>query len=259
MAPLLEEQMTADKPPFTFVGVDYFGPLNVKLGRSVVKRYGCLFTCLTTRAVHIEIAHSLNTDSFISAFQRFTSRRGIPEKVYSENGTNFVGGEIELRKNIEQCQWNKAIISNYMLHKDIIWIFNPPYASHRGGAWERMIRSTRNIFKALINQQLLSDEQLLTCMAETERIINDRPITAISDDCRDLPVLTPNMLLMKSNTSTPQDVFDKKDIYAKRWWKQIQHPANEFWKRWLREYLSTLQQRSKWQRGQRDVLPINRV
>ncbi|CAC5402360.1 unnamed protein product [Mytilus coruscus] len=94
-APLLEEQMTADKPPFTF------GPLNVKLGRSVVKRYGCLFTCLTTRAVHIEIAHSLNTDSFISAFQRFTSRRGIPEKVFSDNGTNFVGGEIELRKTME--------------------------------------------------------------------------------------------------------------------------------------------------------------
>ncbi|XP_063405949.1 uncharacterized protein LOC134689913 [Mytilus trossulus] len=247
MAPLLEEQLTADKPPFTFVGVDYFGPLNVKLGRSIVKRYGCLFTCLTTRAVHIEIAHSLNKDSFISAFQRFTSRRGIPEKVYSDNGTNFVGGEIELRKNIEQ--WNKATISNYMLHKDIIWTFNLPYASHRRGAWERMIRSTRNIFKALINQQLLSDDQLLTFMAETERIMNDRPITAISDDCRDLPVLTPNMLLlMKSNTSTPQGVFDRKDIYAKRWWKQIQHLANEFWKRWLREYLPTLQQRSKWQR-----------
>ncbi|VDI24874.1 Hypothetical predicted protein [Mytilus galloprovincialis] len=174
MAPLLEEQMTADKPPFTFVGVDYFGPLNVKLGR-----------------------------------------RGIPEKVYSDNGTNFVGGEIELRKNIEQ--WNKAIISNYMLHKDIIWTFNPPYASHRGGAWERMIRSTRNIFKALINQQLLSDEQFLTFMADTERFMNDRPITVISDDCHDLPVLTPNMLLLKkSNTSTPQGVFDKKDIYAKR-------------------------------------------
>ncbi|VDI37578.1 Hypothetical predicted protein [Mytilus galloprovincialis] len=109
MAPLLEEQMTADKPPFTFVGVDYFGPLNVKLGR------------------------------------------------------------------------------------------------HRGGAWEGMIRSTKNIFKPLINQQLLSDEQLLPFMAETERIMNDRPITAISDDCRDLPVLTPNMpSLMKSNTSTPQ-------------------------------------------------------
>ncbi|CAG2227654.1 unnamed protein product [Mytilus edulis] len=252
MAPLLEEQMTADKPPFTFVGVDYFGPLNVKLGRSVVKRYGCLFTCLTTRAVHIEIAHSLNTDSFISAFQRFTSRRGIPERSTVIMEQISLAVKSNFKKNIEQ--WNKATISNYMLHKDIIWTFNPPYASHRGGAWERMIRSTRNIFKALINQQLLSDEQLLTFMAETERIMNDRPITAISDDCRDLPVLTPNMLLlMKSNTSTPQGVFDKKDIYAKRWWKQIQHLANEFWKRWLREYLPTLQQRRKWQREERDV------
>ncbi|CAG2227643.1 unnamed protein product [Mytilus edulis] len=175
MAPLLEEQMTADKPPFTFVGVDYFGPLNVKLGRSVVKRYGCLFTCLTTRAVHIEIAHSLNTDSFISAFQRFTSRRGIPEKVYSDNGTNFVGGEIELRKNIEQ--WNKATISNYMLHKDIIWTFNPPYASHRvadehlqRGQWPlgRIVEVTRS-----------RDGHIRSCVVKTSQSQILRPINKL--------------------------------------------------------------------------------
>ncbi|XP_063446656.1 uncharacterized protein LOC134726186 [Mytilus trossulus] len=229
MASVIDDQKTPDKPPFTFVGIDYFGPLNVKVGRSVVKRYGCLFTCLTTRAVHIEVAHSLTTDSFISAFQRFTSRRGIPEKVYSDNGTNLVSGESELRKYIDQ--WNKTKISSYMSHKDINWTFNPPNASHRGGAWERMIRTTRKILRALANEQLLTDEQLLTFMAEAERIVNDRPITVVSNDSRDLPVLTPNMLLlMKNNTSIPQGVFDEKDVYAKRWWKQIQYLANVFWR-----------------------------
>ena len=85
MAPLLDEQMTPDKPPFTFDGMDYFGLLNDKAGRSHLKRYGCLFTCLTSRSLHLEVAHSLTADSFIAAIQRFTSRRGVPERVNSDN------------------------------------------------------------------------------------------------------------------------------------------------------------------------------
>ncbi|XP_053389144.1 uncharacterized protein LOC128552150 [Mercenaria mercenaria] len=97
IAPLVSEQTTPDKPPFTYIGVDNFGPLLVKSGRSHSKRYGCLFTCLATRAVHIEIAYSLTTDSFIAAFQRFTSRRGTPEKVFSDNGSNLVSIDRELK------------------------------------------------------------------------------------------------------------------------------------------------------------------
>ncbi|CAC5425028.1 unnamed protein product [Mytilus coruscus] len=114
-----------------------------------------------------------------------------------------------------------------------------------------MIRTTRKILRALVNEQPLTDEQLLTFMAEAERVVNERPITPVSNDSRDLPVLTPNMLLlMKNNTSISQGVFD---VYVKRWWKQIQYLANIFWRRWLREYLPTLQQRNKWQREQRDI------
>ena len=123
----------------------------MKIGRSTVKRYGCIFTCLTTRAVHLEVAHTLTTNSFIAAFQRFTSRRGTPGKVYSNNGANLVSGELELWKSMEQ--WNPANISRYMSHKDIKWTFNPPYASHCGGVWERMIRETRKILKAIANAQ----------------------------------------------------------------------------------------------------------
>lgn len=252
MAPLLKEQITADKPPFTYVGVDYFGPLIVKSGRSHVKRYGCLFTCLASRAVHIEIAHSLTTNSFIAAFQRFISRRGVPEKVYSDNGSNLVSGDHELRKSIQE--WNKSNISKYMVQQDIEWQFNPPAASHRGGAWERIIRSARTILKSLVKEQILMDEGLLTLMAEVEKILNDRPLTPVSDDTNDLPVLTPNMLLlMKSNTCLPQGIFNKQDIYARRWWKQVQYLANIFWRRWIREYVSALQARTKWQRPRRNM------
>lgn len=252
MSPLLEEQMAADVTPFTYVGIDYFGPLFVKLGRSRAKRYGCLFTCLNTRAVHIEISHSLSTDSFISAFQRFTSRRGLPQKVFSDNGTNLVAGEVEIRKAIEK--WNQSKIGRHMTQRTIEWHFNPPCASHKGGSWERLIRSTRTILKSLVKEQLLNDEQLLTFMAETEKILNDRPLTTVSNDPKDHMPLTPNtLLLMKSNQSLPIDVFDKRDVYAKRWWRQAQYLADVFWRRWLREYLPVLQKRQIWQRKTTDL------
>ena len=197
----------------------------MKAGRKHLKRYGCLFTCLTSRAVHLEVAHSLTADTFIAAFQRFTSRRGIPEKVYSENGTNLVKGDKELRKHIQE--WNNSKIGNDMKQHEIQWHFNPPCASHMGGAWERMIRSTRIILKALAREQLLTDEQLQTLMAEAERIMNDRPITPVSSDPKDPPALTPSMvLLMKSNTCIPTGVFVKDDVYAKRWRRQVHYPRS---------------------------------
>lgn len=252
MAPLLIEQTTPEKPPFTFVGVDFFGPLLVKTSQEPAKRYGCLFTCLTTRAVHIEVTHSLTSSSFIAAFQRFTSRRGVLEKVYSDNGTNLVSGDRELQSSIRL--WNKGQLSKYMSQHEIDWHHNPPYASHMGGTWERLIRSTRKILKALAGEQLLTDEQLVTFITEVEKILNDRPITQVSSDPNDPPALTPSMLLlMKCNSSIPQGIFKKEDVYSKRWWRQVQYLADIFWKRWMREYLPTLQMRQKWYRPSRNL------
>ena len=101
MANLPKERLTPKNPPFTSVCVDYFAPLYVQQGRSHVKRYLCVFTCVTTRAVHIEITSSLDTDSFINALRRFISLRGNPSSVYSNNGSNFRVREQELRTAIE--------------------------------------------------------------------------------------------------------------------------------------------------------------
>ena len=89
------------KKDATYVGVDYFGPLTVKYRRGTVKRYGCIFTCLATRAVHIEVAHALNADSFLMALHRFIARRGKPQKLFSDNGTNFVASDHELAEEIQ--------------------------------------------------------------------------------------------------------------------------------------------------------------
>ena len=100
-----------------------------------------------------------------------------------------------------------------------------------------MIRSARTILKALAREQVLTDEQLHTLMTKTEKIMNNRAITPVSSDPKDLPALTPSMLLlMKSNSSILQDVFIKEDLYAKRWWRQVQYLVDVFWRRWIREY-----------------------
>lgn len=252
MGQLPEERLIPDKAPFTYVGIDYFGPMTVKSGRRHLKRYGCLFTCLTTRAVHIEIAHSLDTDSFICALRRFVGRRGNPEKIFSDNGTNFVSGEKILRQEIEQ--WNDSRLAKFCQQHKINWHFNPPYAPHMGGVWERLVRSVKTALKSVIREQLLNDEALLTLVVEIEKILNDRPITQVSSDSRDPEPLSPNkLLIMRTNASFPPGLFSKHDIYCRRWWKQVQYLANLFWRRWTREYLSNLQVRQKWHTQQRSV------
>ena len=124
MADLPQDRITPDKPPFTYVGVDCFGPFLVRRGRSQAKRYGVIFTCLTVRAIHIEVAHSLDTDSFVNCMRRFIARRGQPEKIRSDNGGNFVRGEKELRDAIDG--WNQKVIAESLLQRNVQWVFNPP-------------------------------------------------------------------------------------------------------------------------------------
>ena len=108
-----------------------------------MKRYGVLFTCLASRAVHLEMAASLDTDAFINALRRFVARRGQVRVMRSDNGTNLVGGERELREAMQD--WNTYRIETFLQQKNITWLFNAPGASHHGGSWERLIRSSRRI------------------------------------------------------------------------------------------------------------------
>ncbi|XP_038069844.1 uncharacterized protein LOC119739081 [Patiria miniata] len=189
MGELPAERVTPEKPPFTYVGVDYFSPLYVKQGRSHVKRYVRVFTCLTMRAIHIEIAHSLDTDAFINALRRFISRRGTPEKIRSDNGTNFTDGERELRESIASL--NEQKFGDYLHQRGIEWQFNPPTASQRSLGGDDML-SVRKILKNLLQEQVVCDEVLLTLIAEVEAILNARPLTQLSLDPRDEEPLTPD-------------------------------------------------------------------
>ena len=188
------DRITPHEPAFTSVGVDYFDPFAVKRGRGREKRYGCMFTCLTTRAVHIETADTLDTDSFLNYLYRFMVRRGESCLLRSDNGSNFVGAERKLRKEIEA--WNKERIQEAMSQRGIRWLFNPPAASHMGGVWEHQIRSVRRILSTIMTEQVPTSEMLTTLLVIAEGIINNRPLTPASDDPNDLEPLTPNHLLI---------------------------------------------------------------
>ena len=177
--------------------------------------------------MHIDVVHSLETDSFLLALGRFKARRGQVKEIRSDNGTNFTAGERELRRSIRV--WNQERIHESLLQKDIKWTINPPYGSHHGGVWERCIRTTQKILNALLKQQTLDDEALVTLMCEVESIINGRSITKVSEDAKDLEPLTPNhLLLLKSGSVLPPGTFRKEDIFSCRRWCQVQYMADQF-------------------------------
>ncbi|MGL4481231.1 MAG: hypothetical protein ACRCTW_01750 [Lactococcus garvieae] len=193
----------------------------------------------------------MTTDSFLMALERFVSRRGTPKALYSDNGTNFIGAEIELKRLFDSL--GDKQVQDAMLSRRIEWYFNPPSASHRGGVWERMIRTIRKVLSHLVKEQVTSDEVLLTSLAEVERIINDRPLVPVYDD-PELPVtLCPNdLLLLRTNEGIINDEIPLRERLTKRW-RQAQHLANTFWKRWKHEYLPCIQIAHKWLNPHRNL------
>jgi hypothetical protein len=252
MANLPSDRVTPDSPPFTYVGLDCFGPFLVKRGRSHEKRYGCLFTCLTVRAIHLEKLNTMDSDSFINALLRFCARRGVPDKIRSDNGTNFVGAERELNESFRSLiESNK--VKGHCLEKRINWEFNPPAASHMGGVWERQIRTVRKVLNVIVRDQVLDDERLDTFLCQVESCVNGRPLTPLSDSITDLESLTPNHLLLLRSGSLPQlGRFVAEDVYTRRW-RHVQLLSDQFWKRWVREYLPTIQLRHKWIQPSRNL------
>lgn len=239
-------------PPFTFSAVDYFGPFYIKEGRKEMKRYGVLFTCMASRAIHLEIVTSLTTDLFLNAYRRFVCHRGPIQQLRSDQGTNFVGAKNELEAALHEMNHNK--IQRELLKDNCDWFawkMNVPHASHMGGVWERQIKTVRSVLTGLLENHgnQLDDESLRTLMIEAEAIVNSRPLT--TDDLTDpdsQDVLTPNHLLtMKSSIIlAPPGNFQRADVYSKKRWRRVQQLADEFWQRWRKSYLQSLQTRQKW-------------
>ena len=244
-------ERTLEVAPFTYCGVDVFGPYRIKEGRKVHKRWCSLFTCFSSRAVHLETTYKMDTDSCISALRRFLATRGKVRTIRSDGGTNFVGASNELKKAWKEMDHTK--IHTFLQSESCDWItweWNPPEASHMGGVWERQIRTVRTILSSLLksHDEVLNDEGFHTLIKEVECIVNSRPLSPEDVNDPSSEVITPNHLLTLKSKAVlpPPGTFTRNDIYCRKRWRVVQHLANEFWCRWRKEYLSGLQTRQKW-------------
>ncbi|XP_055643274.1 uncharacterized protein LOC129779676 [Toxorhynchites rutilus septentrionalis] len=179
MGPLPESRLNPYVRPFTFTGLDYFGPISIRLGRSCVKRWVALFTCLTALVVATELAFTLATESCKLAVRRFISRRGAPLEIYSDQGTNFQGARKELQQEINKLNHELAATFTNAATQ---WNLNPPYAPHMGGIWERLVRSVKAALTAMEMSRNPDEETLITALAEAESLINSRPLTYLPLD-----------------------------------------------------------------------------
>lgn len=133
---------------FIKTGIDFFGPIEVSVKRSREKRYGVIFTCMVTRAIHLEIANSLSTNAFIHVFRQFGCRRGFSEEVFCDNGTNFRGAEKILSEALKT--FDQEEIVKFCTMCQVKWNFNLPATPHMGGAWERLIQSVKKVLKEIL-------------------------------------------------------------------------------------------------------------
>ncbi|XP_049548173.1 uncharacterized protein LOC125959392 [Anopheles darlingi] len=247
MADLPPARLAAYVRPFTYVGLDYFGPIEVAVGRRVEKRWGMLATCLTVRAVHIEVVHSLTTSSCIMGLRNLIARRGTPLTIFCDRGTNFVGAQRELQRNPELI--DHVDITKECSQRGIRWEFNPQQASHMGGSWERLIRTVKENIVAASSAKRLNDEVLRSLLVEVESIMNARPLTHVPVDDDSAPALTPNHFLLGSSNGMKQPgELDDSGSLLRQNWRTSQALANRFWRRWLTDYLPEITRRTKWHR-----------
>lgn len=243
MAELPMARLAAFVKPFSYVGIDYFGPLEVVVGRHVEKRWGCLFTCLTIRAIHIEISYSLSKDSFMMCLRKFIARRGMPIEIRTDNGTNFIGVRNELAKITNNIPLDEVKAE----FDEINWVLNPPAAPHMGGSWERLVKSIKKCLESKMPTHKPDDEHLYCYLLEVECIINSRPLTYLPIRPDEVEALTPNHFLVgSSGGAKPFCEFDDNILTTRRSYGLSQQMALHFWRRWLREYLPELTRRTKW-------------
>ncbi|XP_070524039.1 uncharacterized protein [Cardiocondyla obscurior] len=163
MADLPSARVTPSRT-FQHTGVDYAGPIFIRSskgrGHKSSKAFISVFICLSTRAVHLDVASDYSSEAFLAAFRRFTARRGLPQIMYSDCGTNFTGADAELQKLFRASSRESAKIHHALAGKGVEWRFNPPAAPHFGGLWEAAVKSVKHHLRRVLGTATLTYEEM---------------------------------------------------------------------------------------------------
>jgi hypothetical protein len=251
----LPSQRVNPAPVFSHIGVDLCGPFEIKASplrfEKLIKVWIAVFICLISKAVHLEIVTDLSTDAFLAAFSRFSSRRGVPALIMSDNGTNFVGANRRMKEGWQQISLKTKEILAY---QEVKWDFIPPYSPSFGGVWEAAVKSLKYFLKRMSTARNLTYEEFSTLLCKIESILNSRPLYPSSDDPEDEPALTPwHLIAQRSAKCCPADASKPSSMPYTKKWMTIRQIQTQFWERFYREYLTQLQKRYKWKNPQRNL------
>ncbi|XP_050076750.1 uncharacterized protein LOC126563931 [Anopheles maculipalpis] len=272
--PTLVKQAVADLPesrvtptrPFAVSGVDYCGPFLIKStvrNRAPTKAYIAIFVCFATRAVHIELVSDLTSTAFLSALRRFVARRGIVAELHSDNATTFKGASHEFHRiyrMLKTDEGDRREIFDWCAENQIVWKFIPPRAPHFGGLWEAAVKSAKRHLLKTIGVSSVTQENMLTLLAQIEQCLNSRPLIPMSDDPTDLEALTPGHFLIGSSMQAIPDVdLSKVSSNRLKEYQLVQKHMQEIWARWYPEYLQQIQARAKHANNAPVKLEVNQL
>ncbi|XP_058456427.1 uncharacterized protein LOC131433839 [Malaya genurostris] len=261
LKPTTSTQLMGDLPdyrvqpsfPFTRTGLDFAGPFNIRgnhklRNAQITKGYICVFVCMATRALHLEAVSDLTSEAFLGALQRFVSRRGLIENLYSDNATNFEGANNELRRLAElfRDEQHCRDLDTFCTQRGIKWSFIPPRSPHFGGIWEAGVKSVKRHLMRILAEHNLSFEQFSTVLTQIEAILNSRPLTPTSDDPNDVRAITPaHFLIGREFQAIPEPSYQQIHPGRLSKWQFVQDLKQKFWNLWMTHYLHELQQRQK--------------
>ena len=234
-----------EAPPFTNTGVDFTGPLYIKYpGGSQSKSWIVLYTCCVTQAIHLDLVCDMSAPTFIRSFKRFSSRRGLPALMISDNAKTFKAAAKVLKRVVASQP-----VQSYLEGLGIEWRFNIPKAPWWGGLFERLVRSTKRCLRKVLGQAKLSYDELQTTLVEVEVVLNSRPHTYISPEDLDEPLTPSHLLTGQQLMSLPDHLYttfeadneDETCLLNSRL-KYLNRLLDGFWTRWRREYLLELRE-----------------
>ena len=242
---------------FENVGIDYAGPINIKLGRvrkpTIVRAYICVFVAMSVKAVHLEAVSDLTSSAFIACLRRFIARRGKPFCIWSDHGSNFLGASRELAEFAEFLEQQKSI-PNFCSSQGIQWKYIPEFAPHFGGLWESVVKSAKLHLKRVVGNSMLTFEELTTVLSQVEACLNSRPLVSLACSEVGIDVLTPgHFLIGRPLEAFPDPPSSFKTMTVLRRWNLCQTLTRHFWRRWSEDYHSSLRKFSKWHSTTRNL------